>query len=359
MQAGVDPGVVIVQVDFKQDCTMPGTEHEAMLWKPADDGVVDCFLCAHRCHIAPGKRGLCQVRENSGGRLVTLVYGRLIAQHVDPIEKKPFFHFLPGSQSYSIAAVGCNFQCGFCQNWQISQYPQNAKGAMPGKPVAPPEVVAEAQAAGCASISYTYTEPTIFFEFARDVGLAARQAGLRNNFVTNGFMTPETLDQAVGWLDAANVDLKAGSDAFYRKVCKGRLEPVKETIRRMHAAGIWVEVTTLLVTGENDSEDDLKGIAEFLAGVSPDMPWHVSRYHPDFQMTEPPPTPVQTIEKALEIGRRAGLKYVYAGNVVGMQDTVCPACGETVLARTGFSVSARHLKGSTCGGCGAALPLVV
>jgi len=338
---------------------MPTTEHEAMLWKPAAAAFVDCFLCAHRCHIAPGKRGVCQVRENVGGRLGTLVYGRLIAEHVDPIEKKPFFHFLPGSRSYSVATVGCNFQCGFCQNWQLSQYPRSGKGATPGNDVEPEKVVADAQAAGCASISYTYTEPTIFFEFARDVGLAAKKAGLRNNFVTNGFMTPEALEQAVGWLDAANVDLKAWSDTFYRKVCKARVEPVKETIRRMHAAGIWVEVTTLLVTGENDSEGDLQGIAEFLASVSLDMPWHVSRYHPDFQMTEPPPTPVQTIEKAIEIGHRAGLRYVYAGNVVGMQDTVCPSCGETVLVRSGFTVSARHLKGSMCGKCGAALPVVV
>jgi pyruvate formate lyase activating enzyme len=339
---------------------MRSVEHEARLWKSAGEQFVDCFLCEHRCHMAPGKRGICQVRQNVDGRLVALVYGRVVSQHVDPIEKKPFFHFLPGSQAYSIATVGCNFQCGFCQNWEISQFPRRAGGGIQGDPTAPEDVVAEAQANGCASVSYTYTEPTIFFEFARDVGLLAKKEGLKNNFVTNGFMTPEALAEAVGWLDAANVDLKAWQDSFYRNVCKARLEPVKETIRRMHAAGIWVEVTTLLVPAQNDSPDDLRGIAEFLASVSPDMPWHVSRYHPAFEMTSgPPPTPVKTIETALEIGRRAGLRFVYAGNVLGMQDTVCPACGETVIAREAFSVSARNLKGSACGKCGAALPIIV
>ena len=333
--------------------------HEADFWKPAADGSVDCFLCAHRCHVAPGKRGVCQVRENVAGRLVSLVYGRVITSHADPIEKKPLFHFLPGSRAYSIATVGCNFQCDFCQNWQISQFPRTGRGAVPGEPTAPEAVVAEARRLRCDSISYTYTEPTIFFEFARDVGRLARRAGLRNTFVTNGFASPEAVDAMVGWLDAANVDLKAWQDGFYRTVCKARLEPVKDTIRRMHAAGIWVEVTTLLVTGRNDAPDDLKGIADFLAGVSPDVPWHVSRYHPDFHMTEPPPTPVATIEQALRIGRAAGLRFVYAGNVVGMQDTLCPACGATVIAREGFSVSDLNLDGSACGACGAALPVIV
>jgi hypothetical protein len=212
--------------------------HEALLWKPAHDEAVDCFLCEHRCHIAPGQRGVCRVRENQGGQLMTLVYGRLIARHVDPIEKKPLCHFLPGSESYSVAAVGCNFQCGFCQNWQISQWPRSTPGEMPGEPMSPAEIVADARRHACASISYTYTEPTIFYEYARDTALLARAAGLKNVFVTNGFMTPEALDDIVTWLDAANVDLKAWRDEFYRKTCKGRIEPVKESIRRMHAAGV-------------------------------------------------------------------------------------------------------------------------
>jgi len=233
------------------------------------------------------------------------------------------------------------------------------EGRIVGHDRPPTEIVAQAKKTGAASISYTYTEPTIFFEYARDVGLLARKTGLKNNFVTNGFATPEAVEQMAGWLDAANVDLKSWQDSFYRKACKARLEPVKETIRRMHAMGIWVEVTTLLVPGQNDAPDDLRGIAEFLAGVSADMPWHVTRFHPDYQMNETPPTPVQTIETALEIGRRAGLRFVYAGNIVGMQNTVCSACGETVVVREGFSVSARNLRGSACAKCGQALPIIV
>ena len=340
---------------------------EADFWKAAEGGAVDCFLCAHRCHVGPGKRGVCQVRENVGGRLVSLVYGRIITAHADPIEKKPLFHFLPGSRAYSIATVGCNFQCGFCQNWQISQFPpksgpvpgRSGRGAIPGEPTRPEDVVAEARRQGCASVSYTYTEPTIFFEFARDVGRLAREAGLRNSFVTNGYATAEAIDAMAGWLDAANVDLKAWQDDFYRRTCKARLEPVKEAIRRMYGAGIWVEVTTLLVTGQNDAPADLEGIAGFLASVSPDLPWHVSRYHPDYQMQEPPPTPLATIERALQIGRAAGLRYVYAGNVSGMEDTVCPSCGATVIARAGFGVSALRLDGAACGACGARVPVVL
>ena len=333
--------------------------HEAALWKPAANQFVDCFLCEHRCHIGPDRRGICRVRENQGGRLATLVYGRLIARHVDPIEKKPFYHFLPGSRAYSIAAVGCNFQCGFCQNWQISQWPQTSGGPVPGEPLAPQEIVAAAMRYQCASISYTYTEPTIFFEYARDTGLLARQAGLGNNFVTNGFMTAEALDLARGWLDAANVDLKGWTEDFYRGVCKARLAPVKDTIRRMHQAGIHVEVTTLLVPGQNDDQAGLEGIAGFLASISPDLPWHVSRYHPDFEMRDPPPTPSTTIEKAVRIGHEAGLRYVYGGNVGAWQDTACPSCGRVVITREGFSATVRGLRGSSCAHCGTALPIIV
>ena len=338
---------------------MADETHEAALWKPVDGGAVDCILCAHRCRILPGKRGVCRVRENRDGRLVSLVYGRVIANHVDPIEKKPLFHFLPGTRAYSIATVGCNFQCGFCQNWQISQWPRDGKGEMPGTPMAPEAIVREAVRSACASVSYTYTEPTIFLEYARDTARLAREQGLRNTFVTNGYATDEAVDAMAGWLDAANVDLKAWTEAFYSRLCKARLEPVKETIRRMHDAGIHVEVTTLVVPGRNDAMEDLRGIAEFVAGVSPDIPWHVSRYHPDYEMTDLPATPLCTIEQAMLVGRQAGLRYVFAGNVPGSQDTVCPQCGATVIRRNGYDVSIENLKGATCAKCGAALPIVV
>ncbi len=333
--------------------------HDADLWTPAEDGYVDCFLCAHRCHVAKGKAGFCQVRRNVDGQLYSLVYGKVIAHHVDPIEKKPLFHFLPGTRAYSVATVGCNFRCGFCQNWQISQWPRQRPGEMPGEPMTPDAVVAAATRQACASISYTYTEPTIFFEYARDVGRLAREAGLKNSFVTNGYATPEAVDAMADWLDAANVDLKAFDDAFYRRLCKASLDPVKATIRRLHAAGIHVEVTTLLIPGRNDGADVLKALAEFLASVSPDLPWHVSRFHPDYDMNDTVPTPVETIEKALVTGRDAGLRFVYAGNVFGWQDTVCPSCGSVVIERSGFGVSRQDLRGDACGHCGVALPLVV
>jgi len=332
---------------------------EAALWRPAAEEAVDCGLCAHRCHILPGRRGVCQVRENTGGRLVTLTYGRLVAQHVDPIEKKPLFHFLPGSTSYSIAAVGCNFQCGFCQNWQISQWPRSERGELPGESAPPESIVETARRYGCASVSYTYTEPTIFYEYARDTGRLARRAGLKNVFVTNGFMTAEAVAEMAEWLDAANVDLKAWKDSFYRQVCKGRIEPVKESIRGLLEAGVHVEVTTLLVPGENDAPEDLRGIAGFLASLGPDLVWHVTRFHPDFEMLDARPTPLGSIERAIEIGHEAGLKFVYAGNVAGHQDTVCPKCGRTVIERHGFSVAMENLRGAACGHCGAALPIIL
>ena len=333
--------------------------HEAALWRPAAEGAVDCGLCAHRCRITPGRRGICKVRENQGGRLVTLTYGRIVAQHVDPIEKKPLFHFLPGSTSYSIAAVGCNFQCGFCQNWQISQWPRSGRGELPGEPASPETIVEAARRHGCASVSYTYTEPTIFYEYARDTGRLARRAALRNVFVTNGFMTAEAVSEMAEWLDAANVDLKAWQDAFYRTFCKARIEPVKEAIRGLVDAGVHVEVTTLLVPGQSDAPEDLRGIAEFLASLSPDLVWHVTRFHPDFEMRDVRPTPLGSIERALAIGREAGLKFVYAGNVAGHQDTVCPKCGWTAIARHGFSVTMENLRGAACGHCGAALPIIL
>jgi len=333
--------------------------HRADLWTAEEDGVVRCHLCAHRCRIRPGARGICQVRENRDGVLVSLVYGRVIAKHVDPIEKKPLFHFLPGSLAYSIATIGCNFQCDFCQNWQISQWPRRRGAEMPGEPMTPEEVVREAVAAGCESISYTYTEPTVFFEFARDTARLARERGLKNTFVTNGFMTPEAVAEMAGWLDAANVDLKAADDAFYRRVCKARLEPVQASIRALHEAGVWVEATTLLVPGRNDDPAGLRRIAEFLASVSPDLPWHVTRFHPDYRDLSRPPTPLETIERAIAIGREAGLRFVYAGNILGMQDTHCPACGARVIARRGIGVTEMRLRGSACAACGEALPIIV
>ncbi len=332
--------------------------HEAMLYHKAEGGAVDCFLCAHRCHVLPGKRGLCRVRENRDGTLYSLVYGLIIAAHVDPIEKKPLYHFLPGTESFSIATVGCNFQCDFCQNWQISQAARAEE--LPGQYAEPKEIVAAAQRAECPSISYTYTEPTIYFEYAHDCARLAKEKGLRNIFVTNGYMTGETVEKMTGLIDAANVDLKAFTETFYHERCKGKLAPVCETIRRMREARIHLEVTTLLIPGFNDDEAQLREMAEFLAGVGRDIPWHVSRYHPDYQFDQAPATPVSSIARAIEIGRTAGLRYVYAGNVPGSacEDTHCPNCNAMLIEREGFIARVVGLAGGVCRKCGVALPIV-
>ena len=329
---------------------------EAMLWSPGEGGKVECRLCAHRCVIGPGKLGVCNVRENRDGRLVTLVYGEVVAAHVDPVEKKPLYHFFPGSKALSVATAGCNFRCGFCQNWQISQAPRREGGGIGGEPFPPEAVVRAALDQGCRSISYTYTEPTVFFEYAFDTARLARAAGLANNFVTNGYMTPEALEAVGPYLDAANVDLKAFKDETYKKVCGARLAPVLESIRRMRELGIWAEVTTLVVPGLNDGADELSAIARFIASVDPEIPWHVSRFHPDYDYTEAPPTPLATLRRAGEIGREAGLRHIYIGNVPGeSEDTRCASCGFVLIRRRGFTVIGNALKGSRCSSCGAVL----
>ena len=331
--------------------------HEAMLYNKADDKLCDCFLCSHRCHVKPGKRGICRVRENRDGTLVSLVYGKLIAAHVDPIEKKPLYHFMPGTRSMSIATTGCNFQCDFCQNWQISQVP----GAeISGEYTAPEDLVRAAKERGCPNIAYTYTEPTIFFEYAYDCAKLAQAEGIRNCFVTNGYQTPETIEKMAGVIDAANVDLKAFNDKFYRERCKAHLQPVREAIRLMHEAGIHIEVTTLLIPGYNDDEDELKRLTEFVVAVSPDIAWHVSRYHPDYKFDGARATPADAIFHALEIGQRAGLRYVYAGNMPAgeYENTRCHHCGATVIERVGFSARVVGLHGSSCAKCGEQLPII-
>jgi pyruvate formate lyase activating enzyme len=326
---------------------------EAMLYRSLDEGKVECFLCAHRCLIAATKFGVCGVRENREGKLCTHVYGEVIAAHIDPIEKKPLYHFLPGTTSFSIATVGCNFRCPFCQNWQISQVKKKDKTLRGDYELSPENIVREAGRQRCQSISYTYTEPTIFFEYAYDTAKLARDAGLANVFVTNGYMTAEALKTIQPYLDAANVDLKAFSDETYKKVCGARLEPVLESIRLMKELNIWIEVTTLVVPGMNDGEKELRSIAHFIAGVSPEIPWHVSRFHPDYKYTQTAATPVATLRKAFSLGKNEGLEFVYIGNVWGeSEDTFCPHCGKPLLRRSGFSVAENKVKDGKCSFCG-------
>ena len=323
---------------------------EAMLYERLDGQKVQCSLCAHCCRIAPANFGICGVRENKDGKLCTHVYGKVIASHVDPIEKKPLYHFLPGSDSYSIATVGCNFKCLFCQNWQISQAGKKGEDN-PGYELSPEEVVKNAKKNNCRSISYTYTEPTIFFEYAYECARLAREEGLYNNFVTNGYMTENSLETIRPYLDACNVDLKSFSEDFYKRMCQARLEPVLHSIKIMKKLGIWVEVTTLIMPGQNDSDGELKQIAEFIASVGPQIPWHISRFHPDYKYLDSMPTPTETLKRARCIGKEAGLRYIYLGNVLEGNDTYCYNCKELLIKRTIFEVDKNNLDNGKCPKC--------
>ncbi len=331
--------------------------HQAMLWEQLGGKRVRCHLCGHECLIAEGKYGLCRVRRNVDGALRSLSYGNVVAVNVDPIEKKPLFHFLPGSQSLSVAAAGCNFQCEFCQNWQISQ-PSNEGRLAGGQAVSPEQIVSGAMAQDCRSISFTYTEPTVFFELAYDTAKLAKRRGIRSCFVSNGYMTPLAVEKISPYLDAINVDLKAFRDETYQHVMKARLEPVLTCLKSLIAAGIWVEVTTLVVPEMNDSPEELRDIAHFIASeLGPHVPWHVSRFHGEYHMTAASSTPIQTLELACRIGAEEGLKYIYCGNVAGLVDerTHCPACGQVVVDRTGFSIREVRLKDGACPKCNQAI----
>jgi len=326
---------------------------ESMLYEKLPEGKVRCNLCAHRCVIADGKKGICQVRENRGGTLYTLVYGHTIIQHADPVEKKPLFHFHPGSTAYSIATPGCNFRCRWCQNWDISQMVHDRHFIM-GEEASLEQVVAAAQKADCRSIAYTYTEPTIFFEYAYDTARLAHEAGLANLYITNGYMTEEMLETFQPYLDAANVDLKAFRDKTYRKYVGARLQPVLDTMKLMKRLGIWLEVTTLVIPGINDDEGELKDVVDFVANeLGVDTPWHISRFFPAYKMTDVSPTPVETLNRAREIGLEAGLRYVYVGNVPGEANTVCHKCGQILIRRLGYRILENRVQpNGRCPNCG-------
>jgi len=293
------------------------------------------------------------VRENRGGTLYTLVYGRTITQHVDPVEKKPLFHFCPGTTAYSVATVGCNFRCRWCQNWDISQIVHDRHLIM-GEEASPEKIVGAAQQAGCRSIAYTYTEPTIFFEYAYDTARLAHKAGLANFYITNGYMTEEMLETFSPSLDAANVDLKAFRDETYRKYVGARLQPVLDTMKTMKRLGIWLEVTTLVIPGINDDDAELRDVANFMAEeLGVETPWHISRFFPAYKMTDVPATPVDTLRRAQKIGLETGLRYVYVGNMPDEANTVCHTCGQMLIRRAGYRVLENHVQSDgRCPSCG-------
>ena len=330
---------------------------EAILYEKLSNGRVRCRLCNHFCIIEDGHKGTCGVRENHSGVLMSLVYGKIIAGHCDPIEKKPLFHFLPGSRSYSIATAGCNFRCLFCQNADISQMPLE-RNCILGEDTAPEDIVRTALNQGAASISYTYTEPTIYLETALETARIATERGLKNVFVSNGYMTPAALREMGGNLHAANIDLKAFNDKFYREQCGAKLKPVLKTLEVMKEMGIWIEVTTLLIPGLNDEPEELKDLAQFLVNLDPGIPWHISRFHPTYRLTNIPSTPVATIRRARDLGYDAGLQYVYTGNIYGDdgENTFCHSCNSLLINRTGFFVSENGIQNNRCPNCGKEIP---
>jgi pyruvate formate lyase activating enzyme len=329
---------------------------EARHYRTLPGNKVQCRLCPWECLVDDGGRGKCGVRENRGGRYFNLTYGRVAASHVDPIEKKPFYHFLPGRQAFSFATVGCNFDCRFCQNWDLSQ-------ARPEE-VPVPEVTAEAVAeaarkAGCPVLAATYSEPTVFNEFTADVAEAGRRLGIRSVVVSNGFIGREPLDALCGAIDGYKVDLKSMDEDYYRSVCRGRLAPVLATLARLRERKVWCEIVYLVVPTLNDRDGDFRRLADWvLKEMGPDVPVHFSRFTPQYKLNALPPTPAETLERAWAIGREAGLHFVYLGNLPGhaAENTYCPGCGKAVIRRTGFTVLGTDLRAGRCGFCGRAVP---
>ena len=325
---------------------------EARFYKKIEDGCVRCFLCAHRCKILNNRKGICGVRENLNGRLYTHIYGKVISRAVDPIEKKPLFHFYPASMAYSIATPGCNFRCLHCQNYQISQVSKTGLDFTCPE-TTPEEIVADAIKTRCSSIAYTYTEPTIFMEYAYDTARLADAKGIKNVFVTNGYMTKEALKTIKPYLHGVNADLKSFNDKFYRRVCGARLAPVLDSIRLMKDMGIWVEITTLIIPTMNDKDEELLSIARWIKETDPSTPWHISAFYPVYKLSNLSGTPLSTVERARRIGLDEGLKYVYTGNMPGNsgENTYCHSCGKLLIERTGFYVMKNHIKDSKCPCC--------
>lgn len=310
----------------------------AWLSHKLDDGRIACDACNQHCKLSEGEYGVCGIRKVENGGLQLLTYGLAAAVNVDPVEKKPMFHFLPGSRIFSFGTVGCNFSCKFCQNADISQYPKEHNHEIIGQPLSPQKAVDLALEYECQSMAYTYNEPVVFFEYTYDTAKIAHEAGLKNVYVTSGYETHKAIDTIAPFLDGMNIDIKGYSQSFYKDICGSSLKPVLDTIEYAHQKGIWIETTTLLIPGLNDSDEEIRAIAEYQAALDPSMPWHISAFHPMYKMLDRPRTPASTLVRAYNIGKEAGLKYVYVGNIddEDRESTYCPGCGKMVIDRQGY-----------------------
>ncbi len=329
---------------------------EVMFYRNLEGDKVECEVCPRRCRIADQERGFCGNKENRGGRYYTLVHSKPCAVQVDPIEKKPFFHFLPGSLAFSIAAAGCNMECQFCQNWQIAQFrPEQVRSVF----LPPEEVARRAKEASCQSIAYTYSEPVSFYEYMFDTAVAAKNKGIRSVVVTNGYINEEPLKRLCDHVAAVKVDFKAFTEKFYKEICRGELKPVKETLVRLNRWKIWTEIVVLVVPGQNDQPGETRDMARWIREeLSPDVPVHFTRFHPAYRMQDLPPTPVNTLERCASIAEEEGLRFVYIGNVPGhpRENTRCPGCGQVVISRKGFWIQSQNLREGKCGSCGVPIP---
>jgi pyruvate formate lyase activating enzyme len=332
---------------------MTDSPRAALLWEPLENGRCQCRLCSHFCIVEPGERGRCGVRENRDGGFVALSWERVAAVNVDPVEKKPLYHFLPGTRTFSFGTQGCNFRCSFCQNASLSQPP--GQGAMPkGQRATPEQLVRAALDSGSRSISYTYSEPTVFFELMLETAKLAHASGLANVLVSNGFQSPQCLEALAPHMNAANIDLKAFTERFYEQQCEARLEPVLRTLKAIRAMGWWLEVTTLVIPGLNDDPGELAEAAAFIRSeLGAETPWHLSKFHPQYRLLDRPATPVETLRRARKAGLEAGLAHVYLGNAPDEDEanTHCAGCGARLVTRHGFRLVESRLKEGRCPEC--------
>ncbi len=329
---------------------------EAQFYKKLEEQRVECLLCPRKCIVADLERGACGVRENRGGKYFTLVHSRPCAIHTDPIEKKPFYHYKPGTKAFSLATVGCNMDCKYCQNWTISQFrPEDVQASY----LPPEKVIAEAKRLGCSSVAHTYSEPVVFYEYMFDTASAGREKGIPSVMISNGYILPDPMKKLCGVLDAVKIDLKGFTEKFYKDICRASLKPVLDTLELLAASDTWFEIVVLVIPTLNDGGKDIAGMCKWIHDrLGPDVPIHFGRYHPTYKLKNIAPTPVKTLERCYKTARNAGLRYVYLGNVTGhpAESTYCPECGDKAVERIGYTIRAINITKGKCAACGTAIP---